>query len=564
MKAQNNKILGTCLAGGVEILGLHATVAPRRQQVQSAPVLEQYEFVPYEETNLAQSEPTLNEYSAILEKYVYQQLESLVNGGVSNGVKNCGLIADMISKQPLAKGHTKVTDEEMNRFSGRPTFCVIDVLKRMFEIRHDENFAQNIKNLILSERSNVLSDAAFGFIRNDRCLKTCLDVVIENCSMESGKLRVIECAAEESLVFTQAIPQLSTQPGLRLEYQAVCSDSSALDPELVEQTGVETAEWNISAGVPPPTRLAGADLVILGSVLHRQKNIHEVLLSIEGLVRDDGFLLVIEPTRNLLVPWCFFAMTQDLAYISDLKDRSFGPYCTEEKWRELLDLAGYHVVAQKSDGLQHTAYLCRKKSSTAISPSDQVTIDVDDPSFVWVEDVKKALAEQAASPDHNVWLRSREVNSGIVGLTNCLCREPAGERIRCAFNLEGETTDKEFAELVAKDLVQNVKKGGQWGSFRHLPLSAAREVETDFAYVNVLTRGDLSSLRWVESPLKHFDVEHHPEKDLCRVYYTSLNFRDIMLATGKLPPDAIPGESKHSSWSDLLFFVLHSINSLEI
>ena len=64
---------------------------------------------------------------------------------------------------------------------------------------------------------------------------------------------------------------------------------------------------------------------------------------------------------------------------------------------------------------------------------------------------------------------------------------------------------------------------------------------SDHAYVNVLTRGDLSSLKWIESPLKYFRPEDNPEKDLCSVYYTSLNFRDIMLATGKLPPDAIPG-----------------------
>lgn len=60
------------------------------------------------------------------------------------------------------------------------------------------------------------------------------------------------------------------------------------------------------------------------------------------------------------------------------------------------------------------------------------------------------------------------------------------------------------------------------------------------AYVNVLTRGDLSSLRWIASPLRHF-VPSNPNVQLCRVYYASLNFRDIMLATGKLPPDAIPG-----------------------
>lgn len=65
---------------------------------------------------------------------------------------------------------------------------------------------------------------------------------------------------------------------------------------------------------------------------------------------------------------------------------------------------------------------------------------------------------------------------------------------------------------------------------------------TQHAFVDTLTRGDLSSLRWIESPLSKFDHSDDPHQSLYDVYYASLNFRDIMLATGKLPPDAIPGE----------------------
>ena len=57
---------------------------------------------------------------------------------------------------------------------------------------------------------------------------------------------------------------------------------------------------------------------------------------------------------------------------------------------------------------------------------------------------------------------------------------------------------------------------------------------TNHAYVNVLTKGDLSSLSWVESPLKHFQKDENPEKKICSVYYASVNFRDVMLATGGL------------------------------
>lgn len=94
------------------------------------------------------------------------------------------------------------------------------------------------------------------------------------------------------------------------------------------------------------------------------------------------------------------------------------------------------------------------------------------------------------------------------------------------------------------DLPVNVLRAGVWGSYRHLPLAdgGAAQLQVEHAYVNTLTRGDLASLRWIESPLRHAaDRPAAPGTDLCRVYYAPLNFRDIMLATGKLPPDALPG-----------------------
>ncbi len=87
--------------------------------------------------------------------------------------------------------------------------------------------------------------------------------------------------------------------------------------------------------------------------------------------------------------------------------------------------------------------------------------------------------------------------------------------------------------------------------------SDLNEELTEHAYVNVLTRGDLSSLRWIASPLQHF-VSNNSNVQLCRVYYSSLNFRDIMLATGKLPPDAIPGREfkKHTVKESFSFWLL--------
>nr|CAD7589405.1 unnamed protein product [Timema genevievae] len=66
--------------------------------------------------------------------------------------------------------------------------------------------------------------------------------------------------------------------------------------------------------------------------------------------------------------------------------------------------------------------------------------------------------------------------------------------------------------------------------------------QVEHAYINAMTRGDLASLRWIEGPLSFYCPEQNPNKELCHVYYSPLNFRDVMLASGKLPPDALPGD----------------------
>ena len=86
-------------------------------------------------------------------------------------------------------------------------------------------------------------------------------------------------------------------------------------------------------------------------------------------------------------------------------------------------------------------------------------------------------------------------------------------------------------------------------------------VKTDKAFVNVLTIGNLSSLHWIESPLKYFSSADHPDQQLCRVHYAALNFRDVMLATGKLPPDAIPGMCNASGSYDNLLASQSSSNT---
>lgn len=56
-----NRCLDNMVAGGVQISGLHATVAPRRQQLQSPPTLEEFVFVPHVDMQYLRSNGKLAE-----------------------------------------------------------------------------------------------------------------------------------------------------------------------------------------------------------------------------------------------------------------------------------------------------------------------------------------------------------------------------------------------------------------------------------------------------------------------------------------------------------------------
>lgn len=63
-------------------------------------------------------------------------------------------------------------------------------------------------------------------------------------------------------------------------------------------------------------------------------------------------------------------------------------------------------------------------------------------------------------------------------------------------------TLNDFESVLETDLFFNVERGGVRGSYRHLPINIKTNlnVQTAHAKLSVLTKGDLTSLQWIESP----------------------------------------------------------------
>jgi fatty acid synthase len=165
-----------------------------------------------------------------------------------------------------------------------------------------------------------------------------------------------------------------------------------------------------------------------------------------------------------------------------------------------------------------------------------------DESFEWIESVKAVMKNNPI-----VLIAENEPTSGLVGLVNCLRKEPEGSLISCVF-IDDKTApkfslDNSFYQNQLKlGLAINVLKNGAWGSYRHLQIQQnfAERSALDHCYVNALVKSDLSSLKWISGPFNY----SRPNGELVRVQYAALNFRDVMLATGKLSADVFAENRK--------------------
>ena len=165
-----------------------------------------------------------------------------------------------------------------------------------------------------------------------------------------------------------------------------------------------------------------------------------------------------------------------------------------------------------------------------------IKISEQDTQFKWLEKTKLALKNGPV-----VLFAQKEKTSGIIGLVNCLRKEPEGHKISCvfidddnapAFDLQNPL----YSSQLNLGLAINVLRNGRWGSYRHLKIQQnnIERPARDHCYVNALIKSDLSSLKWISGPYNY----SQPEGELVKIQYASLNFRDVMLATGKLTADA--------------------------
>ncbi|XP_018370195.1 PREDICTED: fatty acid synthase-like [Trachymyrmex cornetzi] len=243
---------------------------------------------------------------------------------------------------------------------------------------------------------------------------------------------------------------------------------------------------------------------------------------------------------KVLIVAGFNLLTKQLASLERLLPflRDGGYLLTREKF----DISDYkkHLLQYELNVIleKHTdkelIVLLKKK----VSIRERTVVYINNDNFNWLENLKPLVSDENKlnSNSRIVIVGEKNFECGLLGFVNCLRKEPGGELVRGVLLQDEEAPkfslkDPFYLEQLQKDMTINVLRSNKtWGSYRHLKLSQPEAKPVPTAHVCQTVRGDLSTLCWIENNLS----DMYCREDLVHVVYSSLNFKDIMLAIGKL------------------------------
>ncbi|KAJ8668386.1 hypothetical protein QAD02_010049 [Eretmocerus hayati] len=237
-------------------------------------------------------------------------------------------------------------------------------------------------------------------------------------------------------------------------------------------------------------------------------------------------------------------LTSKLELTGFVASRESTTNCDLEK---IAQDAQLQVIMRKVSG-EDTFYLLRKKNVIVNHIS---VIKVSNEDFGWVEEMKRIMSETLEKKDfissRVLFVSEGDFDSGLLGYITCLNREIGREIIR-GITIQDPSAEKFsldnlfYAEHLAKDLTLSVlRHNGVWGTYRHFPIAKQQPEEVYHILAEQSVPGDLSSFRWIQGPIHAGSGSIQP----IRVVYSSINFKDIMLATGKLSREYFDDNGKN-------------------
>uniref|UniRef100_A0A672MZN3 Fatty acid synthase n=2 Tax=Sinocyclocheilus grahami TaxID=75366 RepID=A0A672MZN3_SINGR len=351
-----NRYLDNITAGGVEICGLHATVAPRRQQQQTPPTLEEFAFVPCVDSDCLRTSEKLGDQLRHCKGLVQRLQRKLANQGVKISI-------------PGLEGAT-----ESQLIGAEAEKGLLRLLSVLCGLELNGNLRSELEQTVEKERDCLLQDPLLNGLLDSQALRHCLDTALENST--PGKLKV--ALAADGHVFSRAVGLLNIQPMLRLDYTAsdVSIDQLSAHQSSLEEQGISTAQWDPLQG-PATGSLDGADLVVCNCATGHTANPALLIENLTSAAREGGFVLLHTLLRG-------DTLGETVAFLTSQNNQE--GLLTQTEWEELFQKASLNVVMLRKSFYGSALFLCHQRQQ---SPQDQpILIFVDPTDYKWVETLK--------------------------------------------------------------------------------------------------------------------------------------------------------------------------------
>lgn len=416
----------------------------------------------------------------------------------------------------------------VHRFKGASDFSDVKLEKDLLVGKTDDDwffpehlFKPHLERLVYEcVDSNGMKVDCLEFTQNNEYLLT----------------RVMQSYADESLLYDQTV----------FNFNLAHPSPQNLDPNL---TSGLTNIHQVDLASPS---LPQADLLVFRAPetqsTYSEYTNQELFNKFSQTVRDGGFLLIVakDPLNN-----------EDIrAVMTKIGVRPYETVSSEELI-SMASQAGFELISLKfleKSLVPLTTILFKKLNPLPAEKHIQLHLGLTNYKD-WFPILKEKLQAIREDSDSRLWLVP-DINegpmaqaTGILGFVKSLRLEPGYKNIRCLIDLtcdkkKADIFDQKYGNLLARDLVYNIWGNDEtkWVQYEHLSMPRSIEEDTSMkremkhVYLRTMKPGDLSSLTWAQLETSHIDQEK-----LASVYYAPLNFRDIMFATGRLAPEAIPG-----------------------
>ncbi|XP_077491712.1 fatty acid synthase-like [Amblyomma americanum] len=517
----------TLRAGGVLLRGLMTRVSKRRSK-QPVQTFQEYRFVPYmdDEATRTEREADVHEYVQVCSGVTRHLLDSWCT---SESHKS-----DIIKN--LHEAPQKVIDSYLENPSENHGLLRTLVAISREKTGTDSSLDLSIKSALTANEKNIENDLLNTALFGDDALGHLLDVAVENTS--DYRIRILELASQTSLFAPWIIPLLTGSNSLlRAEYTVAHESLGILGPEQTPQ-GVKAVTW--SPSFTSSGKVPEADIIAVRGKTLTSKSLEALAEELHMLCRVNGFVLVAQ--RTVLSPAEVFLSAQAKVVF---------PVHSISEMVAAFSSSGLRLVGLKSNNM--SALLLFRKFPVQAAKVEMLRVNT--LTSYWVEDVQNKILEyRSKRAGENLWLLATGT-SGVDGLTKCLRDAAAGGRIRCILDASidkpNEVTDFSlsnplYKDVVEKDLVRNVYRDGQWGSYRHAAPKSGDppKKRTEFA---MRTCSDLDN--WLESPLGYSlpqSKEAGANRIFCNVYYASVNHRDVLSTTEKPPLPGCVANGEHA------------------